>query len=218
MTGRILLVCGDDIGPMLASVLSGRNPDLEIGQAGCRADLEAYAGGLTGTRIIAFCTDVIVPSGLLTEAATPAYNIHPASPDYPGSHCASFAVYAGARSFGATAHEMVARVDEGPIVGVEEFEVPAGIGVIELEGMASAASGRLFWRLAPALADLSRPLPAIGRGWSGRKTTRREFREMGQIPPSIDAAEFERRWRAFGERDPSIMQVEIHGRQFRLAV
>ena len=167
-------------------------------------------------RLVAFCTDTIVPASSLAALGGPAYNFHPAPPDYPGSHPASFAIYDGATRFGATVHEMVERVDAGPIVDVEMFEIPPGIGVLALEDKAGEAAAHLFWRLAPLLADCSKPLPVGPLAWGSRKTTRKGFRAMGELDPGISAEEFERRWRAFGLRDPSIMQVVLHGRRFAL--
>ena len=92
-------------------------------------------------RLIAFCTSVIVPAEVLDAVMAPAYNFHPGPPTYPGSHVASFAIYDGADMFGATAHEMAAKVDSGPIVGVEWFQVPDGLRFTDLEINAFDALG-----------------------------------------------------------------------------
>ena len=80
---------------------------------------------------------------------------------YPGWAPAHFALYTRAKQFGATAHVMVARVDEGPIVGALMFPIPTGACVASLEGMAYARLSYLFWTLAKPLATCSEPLPEL---------------------------------------------------------
>jgi len=217
MQSLILLSSGLLAAP-LADALRRFNPGLLIVCVGDREELRnAFETAGRFDRLVAFCTDTIVPAPLLASLAGPAYNLHPAPPDYPGSHPASFAIYEGVTRFGATAHEMIERVDAGPIVDVEWFDVPPGTGVLALEDRAGEAAAHLFWRLAPMLADCSRRLPTGPLRWGPRKTTKKDFRAMGVLDPAISAEEFERRWRAFAARDPSVMQVVLHGRRFTLA-
>jgi len=214
----LLLLSHGMLAPPLSDALRRYNPGLLIV---CAADGEQLRNAFDTAgrfdRLIAFCTETIVPAAMLAELAGPAYNFHPAPPDFPGSHPASFAIYDGVTRFGATVHEMVERVDSGPIVDVEWFDVEPSIGVLALEDKAGEAAARLFWRLAPALAQCSQKLPLGDLRWGPRKTTRKDFRAMGVIDPAISAEEFELRWRAFGARDPTIMQLTLHGRRFALA-
>jgi methionyl-tRNA formyltransferase len=214
----LLLLSHGMLAAPLADALRRYNPGLLIV---CAADAEQLRNAFDTAgrfdRLIAFCTETIVPAAMLAGLGGPAYNFHPAPPDYPGSHPASFAIYDGVIRFGATVHEMVERVDSGPIVDVDWFDVEPGIGVLALEDRAGEAAARLFWRLAPALAHCGQKLPLGNLRWGPRKTTRKDFRAMGVVDPAISAAEFELRWRAFGARDPKIMQVVLHGRRFALA-
>jgi methionyl-tRNA formyltransferase len=215
----LLLLSHGMLAPPLCEVLRRYNPALIIVCAGDGEQLRnAVDTAGRFDRLIAFCTETIVPAAMLAGLGGPAYNFHPAPPDYPGSHPASFAIYDGVTRFGATVHEMVERVDSGPIVDVEWFDVEPDIGVLKLEDKAGEAAARLFWRLAPVLAQCSQTLPLGNWRWGPRKTTRKDFRAMGVIDPSISADEFALRWRAFGARDPTIMQVMLHGRRFALAV
>jgi methionyl-tRNA formyltransferase len=218
MSECLLLLSDAALAGPLSEVLRRHNPGLLIVCVQTASQLDnAAATAAPFDRLVAFCTEVIVPARELARLRGPAYNIHPASPDYPGSYPASFAIYDGAARFGATAHEMAPRVDSGPIVDVEWFDVPPGTGVLALEDKAGEAAARLFWRLAPLLARCAVTLPQSHARWGPRKTTRKDFRAMGAVDAAISAAEFERRWRAFGARDPSIMQVTLHGRRFLLA-
>lgn len=171
---------------------------------------------LSRARLIAFATDVIVPASVLKALGYGAYNFHPGPPSYPGWAPAHFALYDGARWFGATAHHMVERVDAGPVVGVESFAIPAGISIRELEQIAYIRMARLFWSLAKRLVS-SEPLPALPVAWGTRRTTRQMYVRMCDIPADIDKAELNRRLAAFDDDFRGIpLTVTIHGVKFKL--
>jgi methionyl-tRNA formyltransferase len=131
-----------------------------------------------------------------------AYNFHPGPPSFPGWAPAHFALYARATQFGATAHVMTARVDEGSIVGVEMFSIPPGSSVASLEGMAYARISYLFWTLANAFATSSKPLPVLPLRWSSKKSTRRDYAALCDVPLDITRDELDHRIEVFGE-DPN---------------
>ncbi|MDI3468854.1 MAG: Methionyl-tRNA formyltransferase [Pseudolabrys sp.] len=171
---------------------------------------------LSRARLIAFATDVIVPASVLKALGYGAYNFHPGPPSYPGWAPAHFALYDGARWFGATAHHMVERVDAGPVVGVESFAMPAGISIRELEQIAYIRMARLFWSLAKRLVSRE-PLPALPVAWGTRRTTRQMYVRMCDIPADIDKAELNRRLAAFDDDFRGIpLTVTIHGVKFKL--
>src|SRR6516164_8934957 len=112
----------------LAALLREHNPALAFRGAVTRDELLAIAPEeLRDARLVAFTSGVVVPSDVLDALGHGAYNFHPGPPDYPGWAPAHFALYEGAETFGATAHVMAARVDSGPIVGIEPFEIPNGV-------------------------------------------------------------------------------------------
>ena len=187
---------------IFASVLSAHNPRLTIIPVETLTDLNALAPDiLAHARLIAHATGVIVPARVLDRLGYGAYNFHPGPPSYPGWAPAHFALYARATQFGATAHVMADRVDEGPIVGVEMFSIPPGASVASLEGMAYARISYLFWTLAKRLATDSAPLPQLTVRWSGTKTTRRDYAALREIPRDIQQDELDRRIEVFGD-DP----------------
>lgn len=200
MPEEIVLLTGTVEAHQLTGFLREHNPNLSVTHVETRDALEqACRSPVAGTRLVAFATGVIVPGAVLSILPGPAYNFHPGPPTYPGSHGVSFALYEGAERFGATAHVMTERVDEGPIVGVEWFDVPPATDRFGLEVEAYSALARLFLRLAAALATSDTPLPAIGERWSPRKTTKREYEAMCRITTDMDAAEQARRRRAVGD-------------------
>jgi methionyl-tRNA formyltransferase len=166
------------------------------------------------TRLLSFCTSVIVPRRVLERLPGPSYNIHPGPPSFPGRHPESWGAYRAMRQFGATLHEMAPRVDEGAIVDVAWFETPEGAGQQEIGYGAFRAALQLVLRWAPALTGEDAPLPLSEHRWSGHKTTHAELEAMCRIGPDIDAVEFERRRRAFAEQPGSRMVLTLHGRDF----
>jgi methionyl-tRNA formyltransferase len=203
MFDTIILLAGEVERPIFTSVLSTHNPCLTIIPAGTLADLNRLEPEtLARARLIAYVASVIVPADMLGQLGYGAYNFHPGPPTYPGWAPAHFALYKCATHFGATAHAMVARVDEGPIVGVEMFSIPPGTSVASLEGMAYARLCLLFWTLAKPLASCSDRLPQLPVRWSGMKSTRRGYAALCDIPLDIQRDELERRIEVFGE-DPN---------------
>jgi len=203
MFDTVILLTGAAARPVFASILSAHNPYLTIIPVETPAELNALAPDtLARARLIAYVTSIIVPADVLDQLGYGAYNFHPGPPSYPGWAPAHFALYARATEFGATAHVMVARVDEGPIVGVEMFAIPPGASAASLEGMAYARLSYLFWRLAKPLATSSERLPHLALRWSGRKSKRRDYAALCDLPSHIARDELDHRIAVFGD-DPN---------------
>jgi methionyl-tRNA formyltransferase len=203
----------------LTELLKAHNPSLSFRCAVTLSDLEAIEPEvLCRSRLVAFTTGVIVPARILNALGHGAYNFHPGSPDYPGWAPAHFALYDGAASFGATAHVMETSVDCGAIVGVESFEIPAGIEVRGLEQMAFVRLAYLFWRMSHEIACEAAPLPVLPIEWSGIKSTKRMYAEMCDMPADIGPSEMKRRIRAFHDDFRGIpLTVTLHGMRYQLA-
>ena len=216
MLRRIILLCDEVERPFLTESLTAGAPDLSV-VAAEMADLAAMDDAtLAEARLVAFCSPAIVPEAQLARLGHGACNFHPGPPTYPGWMPAAFAVYDGAREFGATAHRMNRQVDDGEIIGVEMFPVAPGTSRAELAKQAYLTLLRLFRQLAPTLArdpDLPPPLPIA---WTPRKVTRALFAALCDIPLDIEAGELRRRLAAFGDGDGlSVPTVWLHGVPFR---
>jgi methionyl-tRNA formyltransferase len=216
MFDTMILLGGALERPVFMTVLSTHNPFLAIIPVETLADLNALEPDtLANARLLAFATSVIVPAHVLDRLGFGAYNFHPGPPAYPGFAPAHFALHQRASEFGATAHVMAARVDEGPIVGVEMFPIPPGSSVASLEGMTYARLSYLFWLLAGPLAACSEPLPALPLNWSGRKNTRRDYAAIAGIPADIPRDEPDRRVDLFGGHDAGIATaIDRHGVEY----
>ena len=216
MFDTIILLTGPLEQAALHAALHGHNPRLTILAAETPEQLEAIpASTLRAARLIGFVTPVIVPLRILEALGYGAYNFHPGPPNYPGWAPSHFAAYDGAREFGATAHHMSERVDSGPIIGVDLFDMPDG-GVVALEAAAFARLARLFWLLSKALATDPTPMAPVAAQWSGRKGTKRRCAELCTMTPDLGADEIHRRVAAFGGGYLGVVpQLLIHGHAFR---
>jgi methionyl-tRNA formyltransferase len=214
----ILLTSTAQQNTALAALLREHNPDLSFRFAPTLDDLSGLgADVLRHARLVSFTSAVIVPAAVLDQLGHGAYNFHPGPPQYPGWAPAHFALYDNAPSFGATAHAMEARVDSGPIVGVESFAIPENIGVRELEQIAFERLAHLFWRMSREIACEPGALPALPVAWSGNKSTKRMYREFCEIPTGIGATELKRRIRAFDDDFRGVpLTITLHGQRFRL--
>jgi len=213
----ILLTGPVEEGPLTA-VLRGHHPHLNVCAVKSLEELEAIGQSvLNRARLIGFVTPVIVPARILKTLGHGAYNFHPGSPHYPGWVPSHFAIYERAGYFGATAHVMVERVDAGPIVGVELFDIPSGTGVLRLQEMAFTHLAKLFWRLAPELVKRA-PLLELPIQWTGTKSTKSMYAAMCEIPADVSKEELERRIEVFGSGHYGIdLTIALHGRAFRYA-
>jgi len=203
----------------LIELLKAHNPALSFRCATTAEDLAAIEPEvLRDARLLAFTTSVIVPGSTLVALGHGAYNFHPGPSQYPGWAPAHFALYEGARTFGATAHVMAARVDSGPIVGVESFIVPDKISVRGLEQVAYVRLAHLFWRMSRELACDPAPLAELPIAWCGIKSTRQMYRDICELPAGISASELARRIRAFHDDFRGIpLTISVHGIRFELA-
>ncbi len=201
MPNEIVLLTGEAEVPHLTAVMQEHNADLTVTPVLSAEALEEAAKSpkpTGGRRLIAYCTSIIVPGGVLAAMDGPSYNFHPGPPTYPGVYPANFAVYDGAIQFGVTAHVMAEQVDAGAIVGFEHFDIPPDISVSKLEIKAYLALFELFKTLCPQLVTSEAPLEELDVPWGDRKTTHQEFEDLKQLDNFLSEEEKTRRQRAFG--------------------
>jgi methionyl-tRNA formyltransferase len=217
MLDAIILLTGPTEAPVLTGVLQRHNPELTVRQAVTLTDLDAIDPKvLRRARLVGFLTPVVVPTRILDRLGFGAYNFHPGPPHYPGWVPAYFAIYNRATEFGSTAHVMTERVDAGPIVDVELFPIPRHMTVQALDALALVKLAQVFWRLAKDLATRRKPLPALPIQWSGRKSTRRLYAAICDIPLDISKEDLERRIDVFGGGQFGLTPtMTLHGRTFR---
>jgi methionyl-tRNA formyltransferase len=166
--------------------------------------------------LLSFSTSVIVPADVFEQFPGGAYNLHAASPQYPGRDPHHWAIYDGAREYGATLHVMSKRVDDGPIIDAELFTVAPDEKPMALLDRANAAAFAVLARNAERLMSGRIIAPQSTLAWSGKKHSRKDFLEMCRMDASLSREEFERRVRAFEVPHHDNLTVTLHGRIFRL--
>lgn len=216
MFDTVILLTGAAEHSVFTTVLRGHNPDLTIIPVFTAEDLAAIEPQwLQRARLIAFTTRAVVPPEILDRLGFGAYNFHPGSPQYPGLAPAHFALSDGAREFGGTVHRMTRRVDVGPIVDVETFEIPPGITVSGLEELTYTKLVQIFWRLAGNLASHSEPLVERAVRWGAGRSSRRGHRDLVAIPRTTPVDKLQGRHKAFGSHHGTASKIHPRGFPFR---
>lgn len=216
MLETIVLVCHvPEFVSFARNALRAHNPGLRVVHAATRAALlDLPPALLAGARLVGLTTGVVVPAELLARAGCGAYNFHPGPPEFPGWDSIRFALYEGARDFGATAHAMTAQVDAGAIVGVRRCRVRENPTYADYQSEMVKALLALIAELAPALASAQGPQP-IGVAWGLPVRRRADAAALCAIPPDIGPAELARRIAAFGSGEIALRPtVTIHGARF----
>ena len=93
---------------------------------------------------------------------------------------------------------MAEKVDAGPIVAVQRFDIPEKARFMDLELLAYRVMVGMFHDLAGRLAGDEAPLPVINETWGPKKTTEADFERMRLYDQNTSEAEITRRFRAFG--------------------
>ena len=144
--------------------------------------------------LISFLSPWIVSGEALARAGA-AINFHPGSSHYPGSGCYNFALYEGARHYGAVCHVMLERVDTGPIVDERLFPVEAGDTIETLKLRTMETMLELFRDTIGRIAR-GEALPRAQCRWSRRAFRFSDLERLRRITPDMDEEEVRRRLRA----------------------
>lgn len=166
--------------------------------------------------MLAFGTGVIVPKRILTRFSRPVYNLHAASPDFPGRDPHHHAIYRNTKRYGATLHVMTPRVDAGPIVGVEWFDVEPDATPAMLLAKANDAGFRLVERLGRCLLEPVAPTELGDVSWGPVKTKRTDLLRLARISPLITEVELKRRDRALRHDSIKNLTLDLYGYRFRI--
>jgi|TARA_B100001964_G_scaffold235210_1_gene294928 methionyl-tRNA formyltransferase len=131
---------------------------------------------LDGQCLICFNTGIIIPEEILDRLARRTYNFHAAPPEFPGRDPHHWAIYRGARTFGATCHVMTKKVDDGQILAVKRFDIECGLTAEQLVLQAIDLTYGMFDELLANM--LEGKLAPTGDTWGPIKTTRADSLRM----------------------------------------
>ena len=214
----LVLLTDSDFAPALETTLLEAQPNTAIAPVSTLSELDKFvSANKNQNRLVAFCTDVIVPPKLLKQFDLGAYNFHPGPPEYPGLFPSCFAIYEGVSEFGTTAHTMTDEIDAGEIVGTDYFDIEPDIDRFTLDGMAFQSVMRLFRLLAPKLTNLESNLATNGESWRGKARRKKDFLQLCELPPGVTESEFSRRYRAVGEGPYHALTLSLFGHRFKLS-
>ncbi|MEM9839899.1 MAG: formyltransferase family protein [Pseudomonadota bacterium] len=176
---RIIFLCGEAEGDAFRTHVAEIAPEVETQWVASVASLD-FATRRDGerTRLISFLTDVIVPARILERLGPTPYNIHPGSPDYPGAHGLSFAIYEEAEVFGVTVHEMAASVDTGAIVRADRFPLPSEAELLQFGSEVYAHAVQAAAKVIEHAVRTDDLLPHARESWASRQCTRAKLNAL----------------------------------------
>lgn len=179
MAERLIILTEEFAREPLMLWVRARAGSLDVVAATSKPELAALLAGDSRhpARLIAFCTSVIVTAAQIRSLGLTPYNIHPGTPDYPGVHPEAFAHADGARVFGATAHEMVAEIDAGPIVACAEVDLAEGATLGDFADAGCSCALDLFRLVVNQCLASDSDLPRMaGHAWRGPRRRLADYR------------------------------------------
>ncbi|MGF1461663.1 MAG: hypothetical protein ACFB2Z_00565 [Maricaulaceae bacterium] len=188
MTRRLLILTGEREAPYLADYAKGVNRFLTVETATTAAQLDAaLEGDCSRTRLLSFCTNIIVRKRHFAKLSLTPYNVHPGSPDYPGVYPEYFAMRDRVKRFGATLHEIIPQIDAGAIIAVEDFAVTGDMNTQTLAMAAYEAALRLFGAAVRVCAFDDGALNPSRWVWGPRYNSLDDFIDNFGAPPHPEA-------------------------------
>lgn len=163
--------------------------------------------------IICYNTGIIINENILRVAGK-AINIHAASPQFPGRDPHHWAIYEDAKEYGATAHYMTSKVDEGAIIKIKSFDIPSNCTPKLLKQIAIEHGNRLLEEVLQEV--LSGKEKVLDIQWNGKKRTRAMFFEKCNIPIDIDKTELEKRIFSFSVENKKNIYLLLNNHKFYL--
>ena len=134
---------------------------------------------------ISYLSSHIFNKPQLKQAKIAAINFHPGPPEYPGMGCYNFAIRDGVKKYGATCHFMAEKVDAGPIIAVERFNIFDNISVEILQQMTLNYLFSLFTKIMGILLSGGQ-LESNGEVWKREAYTREDLKELTHIRLPLD--------------------------------
>ncbi len=175
----------------------------------------------SGQYIICFRSYLLLPESLLKKATIAAINFHPGPVEYPGSGCLNWALYNNADTYGATAHIMDEKIDNGAIIECRRFPILKEDNVSTLLARAHLETFNLLVDTTTGLAKdgesfLNKKLESSrNEKWTGKAKKMAEIDKLQVVSPNCSKEELERLIRSTYTPDfPP--EIHMHGYKFVL--
>jgi len=173
-----------------------------------------------GDYIIHMKSYYILPKSLLDNASIAAINLHPGSPNYPGSGCVNWALYNNEKTTGITIHFLNEFIDNGEIIKVYEIPIMPGDSIETLLPRVHMKQLVAFYDL---VTTITRYDPIILKQyvelnknikWSKKVGRIKHIDNLQVINDQISRQQLERviRATAIGKFGP---RLKLHGHEFR---
>lgn len=134
------------------------------------------------TRLISFCSDLIISAQIINDLNGQCFNFHSGPPERPGFRPTAFAMAQKAASFGVTFHFLTAKIGAGPIYATQRFPLPANATQETSDVLVYQQLIALAKDLAGRLAEFDVAFVPNGEAWTGRATTRADYERLHSSP------------------------------------
>lgn len=177
-------------------------------------DLEDFIPELNGNDILISYNHNILFSEYILSKIKIGYNIHAASPEFPGRDPHHWAIYSGAKKYGAVLHLIEKKVDSGGIIAAVFFDIKPTFGPLELLQKADIEAEKLIISLIEKI--LKNEVIEVNKEltWEGDKRSRKDFIEICRIASDVSQRELKRRIKAFHVEGRKNLYTIIHGYKF----
>lgn len=146
--------------------------------------------------LISYNTNLIIAKEDL-EKCEHCFNIHAASPRFPGRDPHHWAKYTRAKVYGATLHYMTEKVDNGPIVKVNRFEIEEQDRPGDILKKANKEALQLLDYIFTALSNSKEIKIDHQEQWDSKKFKRSDLIKICDLTDLTDPNEFDLRVQSF---------------------
>jgi methionyl-tRNA formyltransferase len=154
--------------------------------------------------LVSYNTNIIISKDDF-EKCESSFNIHAASPNFPGRDPHHWAKYVGATKYGATLHYMTDKVDNGPIIKVNWFSIDSNDTPSNILQKANFEAVKLLDYILSALSKFAEIQVDASEQWNTKKYKRADLVKICDVTDLIDTSEFDLRVNSFyTEKHPNL--------------
>jgi hypothetical protein len=189
----------------LSSIIVKYTNDLTINLSNDVDEIKTFChSSLENKILISYNTNIIIAKEDF-EKCENSFNIHAASPSFPGRDPHHWAKYVGATSYGATLHYMTDKVDNGPIVKVNWFSIDSTDTPSSILHKANLEAFKLLDFILSELTTFTEIQVDPNEQWNTKKYKRADLIQICDVTDLVDPVEFDLRVTSFHtEKHPNL--------------